>query len=82
MQVDVCARVRLALAAALLLGQQPALLTPAVIAAADVPWADVGRPPDRTHLGLAMQTLAARTIRVRQLPSHLVCVAGGAKVYQ
>ena len=38
MQVDVCARVGLALAAALdLLGRQPALLAPAVIAVADVP---------------------------------------------
>ena len=74
MQVVVCARV-LALAASLLLGRQPALLAPAVIAPADVPWADVGRPPGRTLLGFAIQTLASRTIRVRDLPSHLACAA-------
>ena len=48
-EVNVCAGVGLALAAALLLGRQPSLLAPAVIAAADVPRAKAGRPPDRTH---------------------------------
>ena len=73
-EVDLCAGVGLALAAALLLGRQPALIAPAIIAAADVPRAVASRPPQRALLGVAVRARAALTIRMRlEQRGHLAC---------
>ena len=73
-EVDLCAGVGLALAAALLLGRQPALIAPAIIAAADVPRAVASRPPQRALLGVAVRARAALTIRMRlEHRGHLAC---------